>query len=60
VQAKLAPRHAPGRLKQWLNLLRRRHVEAAALFDAVRPARMPAEVDRVLTLAGVPLLRLAA
>jgi tRNA-dihydrouridine synthase C len=60
VQAKLAPRHAPGRLKQWLNLLRRRHTAAAALFDAVRPARMPAEVDRVLTLAGVPLLRLAA
>ena len=32
----VAPRHRAGRLKQWLNLLRRRHPEAQAAFDAVR------------------------
>lgn len=30
------PRHRPGRLKQWLFLLRRRYPEAAAAFDTVR------------------------
>lgn len=30
------PRHRAGRLKQWLNLMRRRHPEAQAAFDAVR------------------------
>jgi tRNA-dihydrouridine synthase C len=32
----VAPRHRAGRLKQWLNLLRRRHPEAQAAYDAVR------------------------
>ncbi|MGE3775478.1 MAG: tRNA dihydrouridine synthase [Gammaproteobacteria bacterium] len=32
----LAPRHAPGRLKQWLNLLRRHYSQASQLFDCVR------------------------
>jgi len=31
-----APRHRAGRLKQWLNLLRRRFPEAQAAFDLVR------------------------
>ena len=30
------PRHRPGRIKQWLNLLRRRYPEAQAAYDAVR------------------------
>ena len=30
------PKHRAGRLKQWLNLLRRRFPEAQALFDVVR------------------------
>ena len=29
-------RHRAGRLKQWLNLLRRRYPEAQAAFDALR------------------------
>jgi tRNA-dihydrouridine synthase C len=32
----VAPRHRAGRLKQWLNLLRRRHPQAQDAFDAVR------------------------
>ena len=36
VQAHIDPRARAGRLKQWLNLLRRRHPEAEALYQAVR------------------------
>jgi tRNA-dihydrouridine synthase C len=32
----LEPRQRAGRLKQWLNLLRRRHVQAEAAFEQVR------------------------
>jgi tRNA-dihydrouridine synthase C len=32
----VAPRHRGGRLKQWINQLRRRHPQAQALYDAVR------------------------
>jgi tRNA-dihydrouridine synthase C len=47
-----APRHRAGRLKQWLNLLRRRFPEAQAAFDVVRTVNDPAGVDAwLLTLA---------
>jgi tRNA-dihydrouridine synthase C len=36
IAARVAPRHQGGRLKQWLFHLRRRHPEAAALYDQVR------------------------
>lgn len=36
VQAHIDPRARAGRLKQWLNLLRRRHPEAESLYQAVR------------------------
>jgi tRNA-dihydrouridine synthase C len=36
VRQQLAPRHHAGRVKQWLNLLRRRHAEAEILYQAVR------------------------
>jgi len=36
VRSRLAPRHHAGRIKQWLNLLRRRHAEAEALYQAIR------------------------
>jgi tRNA-dihydrouridine synthase C len=32
----MAPRHRAGRLKQWLNLLRRRYPEAQQAYEAVR------------------------
>jgi tRNA-dihydrouridine synthase C len=36
VEQRLAPRHHAGRLKQWLNLLRRRHPEAEWAYQALR------------------------
>jgi len=36
VAARVEPRHRGGRLKQWLNLLRRRHPEAEALYAQLR------------------------
>ena len=42
------PKHRSGRLKQWLNLLRRRHPQAQAAFDAVRGFNDPALVQAVL------------
>jgi tRNA-dihydrouridine synthase C len=36
VRPRVAPRHRGGRLKQWINQLRRRHAQAQAVYDAVR------------------------
>jgi tRNA-dihydrouridine synthase C len=47
-------RHRAGRLKQWLNLLRRRFPEAQEAFDAVRTTNDPAEV--AARLFGGPAL----
>ena len=49
----VAPRHRSGRLKQWLNLLRRRHPEAQAAFDAVRAINDPVQLQAVLFGAAV-------
>ena len=57
VQRKVAARHAPGRLKQWLNLLRRCYPQAEALFSAVRQVPDVARIGAVLAAADVrPLL----
>ncbi len=55
VQGRVEPRHAPGRLKLWLASLRRRFVQAEALYWAVRPLRGCAETSRVLEMHGVPV-----
>jgi tRNA-dihydrouridine synthase C len=47
----VAPRHRAGRLKQWLNLLRRRFPEAQEAFDTVRVTNDPHEVEQLLSLA---------
>jgi tRNA-dihydrouridine synthase C len=47
----VAPKHQAGRLKQWLNLLRRRHPEAQLAFDAVRTITDPALVRAQLFAA---------
>lgn len=60
VCAKVATRHAPGRLKLWLGSLRRNFVEAEALFRAIRTLACIEDINRVLELHGVPLLRPAA
>jgi hypothetical protein len=44
----VAARHRAGRLKQWLNLLRRRFVQAQAAFDLVRVSNDPAVVEMLL------------
>ena len=44
----VAPRHRAGRMKQWLNLLRRRFPEAQAAFDAVRSSNDPLQVEVLL------------
>ena len=46
------PRHRAGRLKQWLNFLRRRHPQAEAAYAAVRTVNEPAEVTRRLFTAN--------
>ncbi|MEO8409525.1 MAG: tRNA-dihydrouridine synthase family protein [Propionivibrio sp.] len=57
VQARVDPRHAPGRLKLWLNALRQTLIEAEALYWAIRPLRGVAEVAQVLESHGVSCVR---
>ena len=51
VQVKVGERAAPGRLKQWLNLLRRNYWQAEQLYQRVRPLRDPLAIDPVLIRA---------
>ena len=51
VCAQVQPKYRAGRLKQWLNLLRRRHPEAQVAFDAVRTTTDPAKVGERLFAA---------
>ena len=53
VRAKIWPPHAPGRLKQWLNLLRRHYPQAEALYLQVRPISDPLAVDALLAAQGL-------
>lgn len=55
VLCRVEPRHAPGRLKLWLNSLRRTFGEAEVLYAAVRTLRGADETSRMLMLLGVPL-----
>ncbi len=48
VLVKVEARHAPGRLKQWLNLLRRNFAEAEVLYGRVRELRSAADVSAAL------------
>jgi tRNA-dihydrouridine synthase C len=45
---RVEPRHQAGRLKQWLNLLRRRYPEAEAAFMALRTQNDPAHIQQWL------------
>lgn len=53
VRVKVLPSHAPGRLKQFFNLLRRIYPEAEALYWQLRPLRQLSEVDAALAAAGI-------
>ena len=50
----IEPRHRPGRLKQWLNLLRRRFAEAEPAYQALRTLNHPAEVEAWLARQAGP------
>jgi tRNA-dihydrouridine synthase C len=52
ISAAVQPKHRAGRLKQWLNLLRRRHPEAQVAFDAVRTIEDPGLVGARLFAAA--------
>ena len=56
IAAHVAPKHRAGRLKQWLNLLRRRFPQAQEAFDSVRELSDPLAVQTRL-FAGQPLLQ---
>ena len=60
VSAKLEARHVPGRLKQWLNMLRRNFSGAQRLYDDLRAERCHLRIARILQEHGVPLHQLAA
>lgn len=47
---KLAPRYAPGRLKQWVAMLTRSYPEAVLLFEAIR---RESDCERIDALLGV-------
>ena len=53
VAAHIEPRARAGRLKQWLNYLRRRHPQAAAAFALVRTINDPLLVLELLGLGSV-------
>lgn len=48
VLAHVEARHAAGRLKQWLNLLRRTYPQAETLYQLLRPVRDNATVAQIL------------
>ena len=47
---KLAPRYAPGRLKQWVSMLTRSFPQAVVLFDQLRRENDCERIDRLLGL----------
>ena len=53
VCSRLERRQQAGRLKQWLNFMRRRYPEAEVAYLALRTFSDPAEVDRWLVSAGL-------
>lgn len=52
VQARIEPRARAGRIKQWLNYLRRRHPEAEAAYQALRTVNDSRSIDAWLHRAA--------
>ena len=48
VRSKVEPRHQAGRVKQWLNYLRKRHPQAQVAYDRVRTVTDPVMVKDIL------------
>mgnify|MGYP002351071676 CR=1 FL=1 len=54
VSARVERRHRAGRLKQWLNYLRKCYPEAQAAFDELRLLNEPADIEAWLQRAQLP------
>jgi len=54
VDARIEPRHRAGRLKQWLNYLRRRHPQAQVVYDELRTVNDSREIGRRLAHIVAP------
>lgn len=52
VQAKVLPHQSPGRLKQWLGLMRRSYPQAETLYRKVRELRAAPAVSAVISALG--------
>jgi tRNA-dihydrouridine synthase C len=48
ITPRVAPRHCGGRIKQWLNMLRRQHAGAQAAYEAVRELNDATAIDACL------------
>ena len=48
IAPRVAPRHRGGRIKQWLNMLRRRHDGAQQAYDSVRTLNDAAAIEGAL------------
>lgn len=48
IAPRVAERHRGGRLKQWLNMLRRRHPQAQQVYDQVRTLRHAADIEAAI------------
>ena len=48
VSTRVEPRHRAGRLKQWLNLLRRRYPQAQRAYDALRLVNDPRALEQAM------------
>lgn len=57
---KLSPRYAPGRLKQWLAMLRRSYPQAVVLFDQLRRENDWQRIDALFGLAPGEIAPLTA
>lgn len=55
VRARVAPRHCAGRLKQWLQYLRRTYPQAQAAFDELRLVHEPQAIQAWLAHAAPPV-----
>ena len=56
MSARVEPRHRAGRLKQWLNLLRRRYPEAQRAYDDLRLLNDPAALAATMFANVAPTL----
>jgi tRNA-dihydrouridine synthase C len=48
VSGRVEPRHRAGRLKQWLNLLRRRYPQAQRAYDQLRVVNDPVALGEAM------------